>query len=255
MRFSSVFIIGTLLLSEAVRCPAAGTFIQGCQDVKLGGTTSTCVMPGTPSSGHLLAGVSLYIGTPHITLTSVSDGGSIFTIKTRVDPALDASMQVFYTCSAASTGATLTLTFSGTINVVYYAVADYSGNALSGCENGYNTGTGIGTALLSSSVSTTNATDLLLGLAVHGGDVTAAGDDGNGHSMTLRGALFPARIEDVNVTASGTYTASATGGSIDSWGIAILAVKAPASSSSRLTLMGIPFFIWPDIQLRFPFWR
>lgn len=223
------FYVGLLLLT--VNGLATGTFVQSCQNSDGGSTTVTCPMGGTPTAGHLLIG-AVYFTPNTLTVSSISDGGSTFTTKTKVNIDGDFGSVAFVACNAASTGATITITLSGTSGSTATFIGDYSGNATSSCDDGFNSGTGTGTAALSGSVVTTNTTNLIVGIGASLDDITVAGTDGNGHSMTLRGTGWAIRVEDVNVSATETATANATIGSSQPWVMYVWAIKAPAAAAS-----------------------
>ncbi len=115
---------------------------------------------------------------------------------------------------------TVTVTMSGTTSPIAM-VAEYSGLALANPLDASASSKGTsGTALDSGAATTANAHDLLVGVAAAGASVTA------GSGFTLRVGANLDLIEDREVTATGSYDATATLSSSNGWTMAVAAFKA-----------------------------
>ena len=127
---------------------------------------------------------------------------------------------LWYTCNyTALTGSGKTITVnmnSSTSSFIYAAAVDLTGNTQTstGCNDGYNhaQSTSANTAVLSGTIATTNAHDLVVEFQGNNtGGTTTAGTDGQGHSMTLRSdSAGVADMSTVSESATNTYSAAFT---------------------------------------------
>lgn len=180
-----------------------------------------------PSAGNAVALVTSWASTA-TSITSVGDGtgtgqttgSSTYTCQPTYANASNFNSAVCYTCNYAGvsgSGKGLAITFSGTPSSFAYGAAVYmTGNTTSGtnCSDGYNKAqsTSNGTAVLSGTIATTNAHDLLVGFQGNNtGGTTTAGADGQGNTMTLRSnASGVADVETFSESATNTYSAAFT---------------------------------------------
>ena len=137
------------------------------------------------------------------------------------------TQQVYYATNiaAAAAGAnTVTVVYSKSVTYPEVKITEYSGISTTSPFDGMASGTGTGTAIITKSLTTTNANDLLLATDVVYGTSTA-GDPNYTSRDTVGGDLEQDRI----VSAVGTYTASDTQTPSSWWLIQLVAFKAAAA--------------------------
>lgn len=204
-----------------------------------GSTTNTQSFTTAVTNGNLLV---LYIfdstgATSTISSVTWSAGGACGTFtKTPMSPITGGSRQMWvYYAQITSGGCTgVTVTFSASINSIVI-FAEYAGLATSAVLDAENGATGIGTALNSGNITTANASDLLVGglfVTTSGGGTLAAG---SGFTLRVNNASSSHRgLEDQNVSATGTYAATATYSSSQTWIAHVMALKfAPTGPTAR----------------------
>jgi len=184
--------------------------------------------------------ISIGVVTPN-TITSVTDSiGNSYLQAVSATKSLSGSQTLYYAANiqAAAAGAnTVTVTFNGGTGgnvkanvgsqlVGGVSMAEYSGivttNPLDVATGAGGTSSSGGTAS-SGQASTTNANDLLIGGYWAG---STGGTAGTGYTMRTGG------IEDRTVTATGSYSATATVASPGGWWVVLLAAFRAASSGS-----------------------
>jgi hypothetical protein len=216
--------LGSLLLgspaSQATASQAAVSFVQENHTLTTGATVSVSMVNPT-AAGDLLA---VYVIWDNTSAATVSDSrGDLFSA---VSPAVRfargaASAQVFYARTIAGGPDTITATF-GTPTTSYgilYA-HEYSGLDQTAPLDVTASASGTGSAMSSGPATTTNAHDLLFGVGVSTGGVTA-GDP----AYAIRSMAYANITEDRTVTATGAYTAAATQ-SAHSWAMQMVAFRA-----------------------------
>ncbi len=125
--------------------------------------------------------------------------------------------------AAAAAGANVvTVTFSSTATYPDIRILEYSGLDPSSPLDGVIAGTGSGTTTNSGSLTTTNANDLLVAANIVSNMTTAAGTGFTSRLLSSDGNI----AEDRNVTAIGTYDATATQNGSNRWVMQMVAFKA-----------------------------
>jgi hypothetical protein len=159
----------------------------------LGNVTKTVSMSG--------GGTYTYVSSPGFTEFSASTGQF-------------STISAYYTCSSSSGATTVTATIGaggGSNMMMSGAEYSYSGGicALNNSVASFNTGSSTTTATVAA-----NANDQLVGgSGSYSGGGWTAGNDGSGHNYTMR--VSPGNwcgLEDLSNSASGSYSASITGG-------------------------------------------
>lgn len=157
-----------------------------------------------------------------------SGGGSGLFVPTPLSPVTTANRAMWcYTSQlTASLGTSVVVQFSASISsVVIYA--EYGGLDPVATIDGEVANNGIGANLSSGTLDTTNAKDLLVGglfvtTAVGGGVLSA----GPGFTLQVNDTATGTRaLEDQNVTVAGTYAATATNSTPQTWIAHLLALK------------------------------
>jgi hypothetical protein len=143
---------------------------------------------------------------------------------------------VFRNSSGTAGAETITITMSA-IDTLRMIISEYSGVSLTSPLDQSNlTATGTSTAPLSNSVTTTQASELLIGYINSETSLTFTA----GASYTDRSEFATERVywEDRIVAATGSYTAGGTLSASDPWGAMILTYKATV-----VTLPGASKFV------------
>jgi YD repeat-containing protein len=141
------------------------------------------------------------------------------------------SLAIYYASNIAAAAAgsnTVTVNFGGTSYAhLGLQIAEYSGIATSSPLDGGSAAIGTNATINSGSVSTTNATDLLVGA-----DYPNAGTGVAGSGFTLRVATSNNSVlEDQIVTSTGSYAATAPVTGADWWIMQVAAFKAASGGS------------------------
>src|SRR5882724_4951247 len=177
---------------------------------------------------------SWWAGTTTASVSAVTDSqGNVYRLaigptRTYGIGAGSASQSIYYAnniVAAAAGTNTVTATLTTSANGTDVRIAEYSGlDPTNPFDVAVGTD-GIGTALNSSSVTTTNATDLLVGATIL---YSATSDDGTGYTQRLFTANYDT-LEDRVVTSVGSYQATAAQDVSGYWVMQMAAFKAAAT--------------------------
>jgi hypothetical protein len=203
-----------------------------------GSTTNTQTFTVPVTSGNLLV---LYIFDSTDLTTTISSvvwssGGACGTFTpTPLSPITGTTRRMWVYYAQITTGGCVgvTITFSASINSVVI-FSEYPGMATSGVLDVEVAANGTGTAISSGPATTTNANDLLVGgifvTSSGGGTLTA----GSGYALRVNNASTSHRgLEDQNVNATGSYAATASYSSSQTWIAHLMALKRTSSSGVR----------------------
>src|SRR5208283_1940441 len=122
---------------------------------------------------------------------------------------------------AAGANGSITATFNQAVAYPELKCAEYQGPLTTDVFIG---ATGTGTALNTGNKTTTNANDLLIGVDIAGGTITAACPGFTQRYLTSGGDI----LQDELVTVTGNYAACSTQSPSASWAIQMLAAAAPS---------------------------
>jgi hypothetical protein len=221
------------LLALANSASATGdppALVQLNDSIVSSGATVRSALDSPTASGNLIVA---YVVWDNAGTVSVSDsqGNAYRTAggRTRWDAGGGYSAQLFYAEDVKGGATTVRARFgrSTTAFGILY-VQEYSGVARTAALDGARAAKGVGTAMDSGAVTTTNAHDLLVGAGASVGAVTSGGP-----GYTVRSTAYGNLVEDRVVTSSGSYSATAThtGGN---WVMQVAAFKAanPAGDTS-----------------------
>ena len=220
--------------------PTTVTFItNGWCNGNAGGNSTLCNWTSTaPAAGKgVVIGIMLFNSGQSV--TSVGDGtgtnqltgSSTYTCNSIYNNGTNFSSEVCYTCNYQGvSGSGKSVTILGSEQLYVYGIS-MTGQTTSGtgCSDGYAHGqsTSAGTAMLSGTITTTNAHDLLIGFAANncGSSPMTAGTDGQSNTMTMSGQQSNvAGIEYLAESATHAYQPSATTGSCK-WNLEAMAFK------------------------------
>lgn len=215
---------------------AAGqAFVQSNSNTTRTTTTSLQVPFTTPQGPGNLNVVVVGWADTSSTVQSVTDSdGNLYLLATGTNDTTGVSQAIYYakniTGDTGSTTNTVTVTFNQPPVDEDVRILEYSGLDTTNPLDVTAGAVGTSTAPASPSVTTNSATDLLIGAgtstSIEG--FTAAGGFGAGAGFAQRS--FPGgygdMVEDQNVTATGSYSATATLGSSASWVMQIVAFRA-----------------------------
>ena len=199
-----------------------------------GSTTNTQPFTQAVAAGNVLV-LYIFNGTDlTTTITNIAWSGvnSGTFVATPLSPINGTARRMWcYTAQITTPGATgVVVTFSASINSVV-AFAEYPGVTTMDGEVAAN---GTGTAINSGNLTTTNANDLLVGgifVTTSGGGTLSAG---SGFTLRVNNASTSHRgLEDQNVTAAGSYAATASYSSSQTWIAHLLALKRTSGGGTR----------------------
>jgi glucose/arabinose dehydrogenase len=219
-----VVVVGTLLPPGAA-VAATPAFVQtGAREVT-SGTTNALAFGSPNTAGNLIVVYALWSNTNTVTISD-SRGNTYTGATSRTTWGSNWSAQVFYARNVAGGANTVTATFAtavGAFGAIY--LHEYSGVDKVSPLDVSRSATGSASAMNSGAVTTTNAADLLFAGAASSNTVTAAGA-----GYTTRSTSFGNRTMDRNVTAAGSYNATATQNG-SAWVMQLVAFKADSGSS------------------------
>lgn len=220
-----IFASGTV--ASAPPASSSSTLVQSAQD---GGTSNNF---GASFGGNTVAGNLIYVSVGQadatFTTSSLFDGcGDTFT-EAPNSPVTGTGNRV-RVFTAITSGGCSSVNYGSSVNAAYnFAIAEYSNPTAASyvdCDTG---GTGNSANLLTSSpaCTTTHAGDTLIAT---GFQPTNSATYTAGASYTIRqqngGTGHSFVFEDRHVTATGTYTGSATSDTSAQWAIHMTALKA-----------------------------
>lgn len=226
-----VSAIAMVALSIAFAQPALATiaYVQGAGLNPNSGSSVSVTFTAAQTAGNFNV-VSVAWDDTTSTVTSITDTkGSTYVLAGTPGTISGTVTQQFYyatNIAAAAAGAnTVTVTYSKSVTYPEVKIAEYSGIATTSPFDGMVSTSGTGTAILSGSLTTTNASDLLIASDVIFGTSTV-GDPNYTSRDTVGGDLEQDRI----VSAVGSYTASDTQTPSSWWLIQLIAFKAAAGT-------------------------
>ncbi len=189
------------------------------------GTVNALAFANANASGNLIV---VYVVWGNTGAVSLSDArANTYTSATgRTTWGNNWSSQVFYAKSIAAGTNTVTATFATTINsfaLIY--IHEYSGVDKVSPVDVSQSATGSGSAMSTGAVVTTNAADLLFAGAASEKGVTSGGS-----GYTTRSTRFGNRTLDRNVSAAGSYSATASQNGT-AWVMQLVAFKADTGAS------------------------
>ena len=207
----------------ALAAPATPTFVQANAREITSGTVNSVPFTNGNQGGNL---VVVYVAWGNAGSVTLSDtGGNTYQVAqaaTTWGSTNNWRAQVFYaknvTAGANAVTATFSSSVSGSFAVVY--VHEYSGIDKLSPLDVSSSAKGNGRALNSGSAVTTNANDLIFGAGATAGAISAAGA-----GLTVRSTLSGNWTMDRNVTATGSYSVTATA-SNNRWVMQMVAFKA-----------------------------
>ena len=238
-RVSSIFepqsliaMLGLLALSMCLVRPASATiaYVQGAGLNPNTGSSVSVTFTAAQTAGNFnIVTVSWDDTTSTVLSITDTNGNKYVQAGTSTTISGTVTQQVYYATNigAAAAGTnTVTVGYSKSVLYPEVKIAEYSGISTTSPFDGMSSGTGTGTAIISGSLTTTNANDLLVADDVVYGTSTA-GDPNYTSRDTVGGDLEQDRI----VSAVGTYTASDTQTPSSWWLIQLVAFKAASSAA------------------------
>lgn len=235
-------IIATVALAPAATSSGTPTLAKQTVGSNATGTANQAIS-FTNTIGNLL--VLLYARSGGLAtgqVTSITDAsGNTWTVGTRgaVSGGTNTRLEAWYCANAAST--TRITVNSGTSQVNSWSVLEFSGVATTtplDVASGDNSATASSTTVATPSITTANASDLLIA-AAHFPQTTTTAPSGwtalTDYDYSTTGS---GRGAYQVVSATGTYSASWTAGSAVAAGVLTLAFKAGAASAQTKTLSG-----------------
>ena len=196
------------------------TFVQGDANEITSGKVNNLAFANANTAGNLIA---VYVSWSNGGTVTVSDsrGNPYASATPRTSWAGNWSSQVFFAKNIAGGTNRVTASFATSINsfgVMY--IHEYSGVDRSNPLDVTKSATGTGTAMNTGAVATTNAADLLFAGGASRNTVTQGGA-----GYTTRSTAYGNRTQDRNVTAIGSYSATATQNG-NAWVLQLVAFRA-----------------------------
>jgi len=174
------------------------------------------------------------------TVASVTDTvGNVYTLAAGTVVSGTASLAIYYAAdilpSPPNTNV-VSVAFNGLATTGDVRIAEYSGLDPTNPLDVAVAGQGSNNISGSNSISTTNANDLLIGANEVTTNSTAAGSGYTSRGISINGGI----LEDQIVSATGSYSATATLSGASSWIMQMVAFKAPAAAAPGLALSVSP---------------
>ncbi len=212
---------------------AAITFVQANYAASTQAIAITVPFEQAQSAGDLNVVVVGWNGTSNSVASVTDASGNVYTKAVGPTQITSELTQVVYyaksiVASAAFANA-VTVTFAANASVPDVRVLEYSGASTSNPVDVVAAGTGYSKASATSSVTTTNASDLIFGA-----NTTRTTTTGPGSGFTRRMITLPQGdiIEDRTVTATGSYSASAPLSAANDWVIQMVAFRTQATAAA-----------------------
>src|SRR5579871_184485 len=215
---------------------AAPAFVQEIDNQVGSGQNNSVTFPAPTTAGNLLAVYLIWDNTGTAAVTdSLGDSYASAVPPIRWSNG-SYSAQIFYTISVRGGANTVTATFANGVTqfgIVY--AHEYSGINQSSPIDAISGAVGTSGSLNSGAVTTANAVDLLFAGGVSEANVLAPGA-----GYTVRSNAEGNMTEDQVVSATGSYTATATNSS-GGWGMQLVAFKgASAGGTTDTTPPSVP---------------
>jgi hypothetical protein len=237
---------GTSTTNFTVTTSSGGiTYIQSQEKISSTGgspNAQSATFSAQPTAGDTVVVGLVCWASAGCQITSVADnfsntytqiGTTTHYLGTNADVALYCASGI---SSASNFQVTATLTNTGGDSDLY--IAEYSGLTCNVDQTASGSGSTSTTSLQTSSVTTTNATDLLV--AVAGSTIGNAATAGSGYTLRQNdnsGTAEYGGFEDRTVTATGSYSGSMTVAvSTSGWGMAMAALKGSSSGGAAPTI-------------------
>jgi glucose/arabinose dehydrogenase len=195
-------------------------FVQAASNQISAGTTDQVPFQQANSSGNLIAAFVIWNNAGTATVTD-SNGNAYTAATARTSWGSGWSAQTFYAKNIAGGANTVTATFGTSVTsfgIVY--THEYSGLDATSPVDVTASATGTAAAMSSGAATTTHANDLLFGAGASAGVVT-----NGGAGYTVRSTASGNLTEDRTVTATGSYSATATQDS-NGWVMQLVAFKS-----------------------------
>jgi glucose/arabinose dehydrogenase/PKD repeat protein len=195
-------------------------FVQGGSRETRSGTTCSATFSQVNTAGNLIVAFVIWNNNGAATVSD-SNGNTYAAATARTAWGSGWSAQTFYAKNIKAGANTVTATFGTAISsfgIVY--IHEYSGLDPANPLDVASSAVGTTAAMSSGSVATTHANDLLFGAGASANSVTAVGA-----GYTARSQDFDNLTEDRNVTATGSYAATATQNA-NAWVMQLVAFKA-----------------------------
>ena len=211
-----------LVASPASAAAASPTFKQVRAKEITSGTLNSLDFKSANTAGNLIVVYLAWTNTDSVSVTDTR--GNVYTsVGSRAPWGVNSnrSSQVFYAKNIAGGSNTVRATFATAISSwADMYIHEYSGIDKANPLDVSAVKDGTTTAMSSGSATTTSANDLIFGAGTSGSNVNQTGT-----GFTTRSASFGSRTEDKNVTATGSYSATAnqTG---NTWVMHMVAFKA-----------------------------
>ena len=214
-------LVGALLGIALPRIDAAAAatpaFVQVRAKKVRSGTTNSLAFNNANTAGNLIVVYAIWSNTGSVCRTAAA----MPTPPRPPAPPGRWSSQVFYARNVAGGTNTVTATHATAVNsfsAIY--IHEYSGIDKVNPVDVTRSALGTGSAMNSGSVTTTNAADLLFAAGASSASTTAGGT-----GYTTRSTAFGNRTQDRNVTATGSYNATATRNG-SAWVMQLVAFRA-----------------------------
>ena len=226
---SSLRGVSLALLAIALSAPALATpaLVQDNSSCPQNNVVSLTV-PFTSAqvAGHLNYVAIGWIGI-HTILSVTDTQGNTYVPATKVitGPVNYQQVILYAKNIAASPSNAVTVKFDSPTLNLDVRIAEYSGLSTTNAFDVAVSATGTGTSTSSGSVTTTNANDFLVASNKVDDYTTAAGSGYTNELITADGDI----VEFRNVTATGSYTATATQGNPNPWIMQLAAFRASGS--------------------------
>jgi len=204
-------------------------FVQGTSNTADSGASISTTYYSTQGAGDLnVVVVDWADSTSTVGSVTDSEGNTYVSVVGPTQSAGNDSQQMFYATNIASASAganTVTVTYSTTVAYPEIRVVEYSGISTTNPLDAVIGASGTGLTMNSGSITTTNANDLLVAANAIASETTATG---TGYTQRVDSA-FTEIIEDETVSATGSYSATATQGSSGYWLMQLAAFRAASS--------------------------
>jgi hypothetical protein len=217
------------------------TFVQGNYAAPSQLSAITVPFTQAQTAGDLNVVVVGWDGSSN-TVESVKDtSGNVYTKAvgpTQISSEL--TQLIYYAKNIVASSAfanAVTVTFASNASDPDVRILEYSGANTSTPVDVVAAGTGSSDASATSSITTTNATDLIFGANTTRTTTTAAGSSFTKRMITLPHGDI---VEDRMVTATGSYTASASLSASNDWVMQMVAFRTPTASADAGTLSATP---------------
>jgi glucose/arabinose dehydrogenase/PKD repeat protein len=216
-------VVATLTLMPVEAAAATPAFVQTRSREVTSGTTNALAFTSANTAGNLIVVAVVWNNTGAVTVTD-SRANTYTSAVGRTTWGSGWSAQVFYARNIGGGTNTVTATFATAVTSfgdLY--LHEYSGVDKVSPVDVTRAATGTASAMSSGAVTTGNAADLLFAAGASASTVTATGA-----GYTTRSTSFGNRTMDRNVTAAGSYSATATQNGT-AWVMQLVAFKADST--------------------------